>query len=112
MTGPTFNQNHSGSGDNVVNYGAQPFKITDKIVSYIRDTCDKSKPIIMDLTGSEAATAGFELQKMLQEDGFVVQIRSMVGSMDWAVIPPRMPPKEPLYIVRYDDATLITIETK
>lgn len=32
MTGPTINQHHSGSGDNIVNFGSQKFELTDEIV--------------------------------------------------------------------------------
>jgi hypothetical protein len=35
VTGPIFNQNHSGNGNNIINFGRQPFALTDAILAEI-----------------------------------------------------------------------------
>lgn len=35
MAGDTFKQSHSGSGNNVINFGRQPFALTDAILAEI-----------------------------------------------------------------------------
>lgn len=113
MSGPTFNQTHSGSGDNIVNLGKQPFVMDDENVAYLISQCSHSKPVVINTTGIEATEAGHTLCSRLSEMGFKVSLGKMVGaSFDASLsFPPRSKRMHPVLIEHYDNATVIDIET-
>lgn len=45
MTGPTFNQSHSGSGHNIVNYGKQRFEMTEALMAETLSQLDPATPV-------------------------------------------------------------------
>lgn len=69
MSGPTFNQNHSGSGDNNVFYGKQPFRLTQDMVDQaLRDIA--GRPVELTTIGDQEM--GQRLHAALQAAGITV----------------------------------------
>ena len=77
----TFNQNHSGIGDNVVNFGKQPFVITDVIVDDIAARLGEPEMVSVNAIGSQKSIAAAQdLVSRLAAKGFAVQLRAIIGT--------------------------------
>jgi hypothetical protein len=71
MSGPTFNQSHSGSGDNVVNYGQPRFDLTDEMMAKIASDLKPGKPVLVAYKNEgRSPSLGERLKKYLAGVGF------------------------------------------
>lgn len=71
MSGPTFNQTHSGSGDNVVNYGRPRFEMTDEMMAKIAADLKQDSPVgVVWKADGPSSRAGTKLREFLLGQGF------------------------------------------
>lgn len=53
--GDTFNQSHSGNGNNVINIGKVAFQLTDAHVAQVLEAIDRNKPVSVGWVGFDGS---------------------------------------------------------
>ena len=54
--GDDYSQHHSGSGDNIMNFGKQPFELNDDHLADVLSKVDRSKPVKIGWVGSNSGS--------------------------------------------------------
>lgn len=102
MAGDTFNQNHSGSGNNVINFGRQEFHLTDDIMNQILQNVGGRSVSLMSVADWDM---GDRLAAFLRSSG--VNIASHNKAAVYGSVPPH---KKPVQISLSDDHAAIILD--
>lgn len=67
----TFNQNHSGSGDNVMNFGPQPRKLNQDLKNQLKELIKDNSAVDITAVLGDGEAFGFasEIKNYLKEEG-------------------------------------------
>ena len=78
----TFNQNHSGSGNNVINIGRQRFEMTPEIMQEVAENLDKSRSVdIIYRNTNRSASLAPTLHRFLEARGFSFSSVTGIGTL-------------------------------
>src|SRR3546814_5501210 len=87
MSGPTFNQNHIGRGDNIINFGRQEFHLTDEILGQILNSVRGRSVSLMSVADWDM---GDRLAAFLRANGVAITSHNRAGM--YASAPPHKKP--------------------
>lgn len=80
--GNTFNQNHSGSGDNIINFSQPRLEMTPELIDKIAANLDTTQPVALvwrkKRRGDQLAAA---LENGLLERGFTIGMKAGIGEI-------------------------------
>lgn len=91
MNQPTFNQNHSGSGDNIINFGKQKFALTDSILDELVIGLKGRGSVLIEPHGVQEA---FDVASAIVSHLLANGVDAVLGGGTMMMLPPPSGPLE------------------